>query len=120
MKKISLLTALILCNVSIFGGGTYSKNSELNANHQISETEFKTCKENLPVKLKQFVEDFSNWPKEDKDKIKINGLSFMISGLSKEKEAAYDGNLGYWIDCRTITQSHRENLIFCLQYTKQQ
>src|SRR5436190_17776046 len=62
---------------------------------------FEIHKDQLPIGLKTFLNDFETWPKEDKAKISIRGLSFMISDLNKEKHTPYGGNIGYWIDCRT-------------------
>ncbi len=81
---------------------------------------FEFYKDQLPTSLKMFVTDFETWSKEDKAKVTIIDLNFMISGLSDEKHAAYDGNIGYWIDCRTQTQHQRTYFIFCLKYLQAQ
>ena len=86
---------------------------------QISQQLFEQCKKSLPQSLQNFLEDFAQWPQEDKDKLQIVGLSFFISGLSHERQAKYEGSVGYWIDCRTQTQRQRECFITCLQYLKQ-
>ena len=70
--------------------------------------------------LKTFISDFETWQKEDKAKITINGLSFMISGLDQAKQDPYKGNIGYWIDCRTQTQEQRVLFIDCLKYLQEQ
>ena len=45
----------------------------------------------------------------------------LVSGLSKEKQKNYEGNLGYWIDYRITQEPHqKENFITCLHYLKQQ
>lgn len=80
------------------------------------QQEFEANKAQLPTSLKTFVTDFETWPKEDKSKVSISGLSFMISGLSKERQAPYEGSIGYWIDCRTQTQTQRVAFINCLKY----
>lgn len=87
---------------------------------QISRDTFIQCKDNLPTSLKGFVTDFQTWSKQDKEKISIFGSSFLIKGLSEEKEKEYENNLGNWIDSRTQKQNQRDNLIICLQYLKQQ
>jgi hypothetical protein len=77
---------------------------------------FEENKSKLPVSLRAFLDDFQSWPKEDKDKIEIFGLSFVISQLSAEKEARYGGSIGYWIDCRTNSQQQRQLFISCLKH----
>jgi hypothetical protein len=82
----------------------------------LEQQKFEANKAQLPTSLKVFVTDFGTWPKEDKTKISINGLSFIISGLSKERQAPYEGSVGYWIDCRTQTQAQRVAFINCIKY----
>jgi hypothetical protein len=87
-------------------------------NTSAQQREFESNKAQLPASLKGFVSDFATWPKEDKAKIEISGLSFMVSGLSEARKAPYEGNVGLWIDCRTRTQAQRVAFINCLQHLK--
>lgn len=82
--------------------------------------EFESNKSKLPAGLKTFVSDFETWSAEDKDTIEIYNLSFVISGLSEARQAPYDGSIGFWIDCRTRTQTQRVLLIDCLKYLQKQ
>ena len=118
MKKLLLLTlgTLFFCAM----GKKHTRSFKKNEPVQISSETFEQCKNSLPPSLKDFVTDFETWPKKDKDTIKIYGLGFVIEGLSEEKQEKYGGNLGVWIDSRTITsRARRANLITCLEYLKQ-
>lgn len=77
---------------------------------------FEANKAKLPASLRTFLDDFQSWSNEDKAKIEIVGLSFVISGLNAEKQAPYEGSIGYWIDCRTNTQQQRQLFIRCLKH----
>ena len=81
-----------------------------------AQQEFDTDKAQLPTSLKAFVTDFGTWPKDERAKISIIGLSFMISDLSKERHAPYEGSIGFWIDCCAQTQAQRVVLINCVKY----
>ena len=83
---------------------------------EITNEQFEALKNGLPPSLKGFVEEFKDWSQEEKNKIEIRGLSFVISNLTEGHQKREGNDLGYWIDCRTNTQQKRERLIYSLQY----
>lgn len=68
-----------------------------------------------PRNLQEFIDDFAGWPQEEKEKLIIKGLSYLISNnINAEIKKKYGGNIGFWIDCRTPTLRVRDPFMRCL------
>lgn len=117
MKKI--VSLLVFCILPLRASEMHEKlspSSEQTTEQQ--EQMFEYYKKHLSPDLKAFLENFKTWDQKDKEKIQIHGMSFFIKGLSAEKQAPYNGNIGFWIDMRTQTQEQRVCLINCLYHLR--
>jgi hypothetical protein len=122
MKKLLLIAALFSCvgSINAMQPEQRGKKRKTRVVEITPHLELAVCRNNLSRPLQEFVNDFERWPQKDKEQIGIADSSLVIGGLSKEREAPYGGNLGYWIDCRTHITKQRSLLITCLKLLQQQ
>lgn len=75
---------------------------------------------NQPVA--DFVRDFITWPKEEQDKIVIfnntNDIGYVVIGRPAASDK-YNGNIGYYLDCR-LNQRQITPFLSALDYLKKQ
>ena len=122
MKKLTITLYCLMTALSLFGGGKKVPTDSSNVEEEITQEQFTQYKNYFREEsdLRKFICDFEQWPKEERQKIRISGLSFMIDSNIPQAQAYEDGNLGLWIDSRTQTQNQRVALIFALKYLQKQ
>ncbi len=117
MTLCCLMTAL-----SLLGGANVSTDSSNVEEETITQEQFEQFKNCFRKEsdLGKFICDFEQWPREERQKIKISGLNFMIDSNIPQAHTYEGGNLGLWIDCRTQTQKQRVALLYALKYLQKQ
>ncbi len=80
---------------------------------QVTDQEFEEFKNALPSQVREWVNDFASWSREEKAKVVIHGLRIeLYAGLDRHKI-----EIGYWIECHA-SRRQRDGLIRCLKYLK--
>ena len=118
MKIISkiFLLSLIIANLSYSMNNTTENKTETN---QTNEDEFfQTHIKLLSKPIADFIYDFKTWSKEEQDKITVGPNGFFIKGKLAAANK-YNGNIGYFLDCR-LTQQQRAPFLKLVDHIKQQ
>ena len=89
---------------------------------QFTQDQFILGKNRLPLELRNFINDFASWPKEDREKIEFVSLNSMVIEETElgDKQVPYGGSIANWIAWHTTnTQGQRATFIGCLKYLQQ-
>jgi hypothetical protein len=85
-----------------------------------SQKFFETCKKRLHPELREFVDDFSVWPPEDKQMVIVFTWHITTDGLSAERRASHQDGFWHWMACDNGRSIWKYRLGVCLDYLKHQ
>jgi hypothetical protein len=120
MRRL-LFISLVTSTLIVAANDDFSPENVQNFSPPISQEFFETCKKRLhSIELREFVEDFANWPPEEKNMVTVFDWHIAIDGLSAERYGRHQDSFWHWMVCDNGRSIRKHRLGICLVYLKNQ
>ncbi|MEX0939733.1 MAG: hypothetical protein WDZ41_00045 [Candidatus Babeliales bacterium] len=117
--KNRLIIILFFLPCLINGGIEFSKKSKKDKSlFDFYDLDYKTSFDELNPEIKEFINDYKNWPKKEQQKIILRHFGYMIPNKPNYDEQKYGNSLDFWLDCRLLNQEkigHFINILYKIQ-----